>query len=230
MSGRVPRRYSPRSNAAHAVRKPRAFAANALDGGVIAAFSILAGIGLVMIYSLTAPLAAANAMPPQFIRQLVTLATSILVLIAALRVPLAVWRRLALPLWGVSSVLLLATLVVGIEVNGARRWLELPGLRLQAAEVAKFATVLAVAVLLTASPSRRARLKPVVRAVALCVPPVALLLLQPDFGSSLVLCAAVGALLFAAGTPMRLLVPPNRSRGRGSRRLRRASTPTRKRA
>jgi cell division protein FtsW len=208
MSGRVPRRYSPGSTAANAARKPRAFAANALDGGVIAAFSILAGIGLVMIYSLTAPLAAANAMPPQFIRQLVTLATSILVLIAALRVPLAVWGRLALPLWGVSSVLLLATLVVGIEVNGARRWLELPGLRLQAAEIAKFATVLAVAVLLTASPSRRARLKPVIRAVALCVPPIALLLLQPDFGSSLVLCAAVGALLFAAGTPMRLLVSP----------------------
>jgi cell division protein FtsW len=161
-----------------------------------------------MIYSLTAPLAAANAMPPQFIRQLVTLATSILVLIAALRVPLAAWRRYALPLWGVSSALLLLTLVVGVEVNGARRWLELPGLRLQAAEVAKFATVLAVAVLLTASPSRRARLKPVFRAVALCVLPVALLLLQPDFGSSLVLCAAVGALLFAAGTPMRLLVPP----------------------
>jgi cell division protein FtsW len=208
MSGRVPRRYSPGSSAAHAARKSHAFAAHALDGGVIAAFSILTGIGLVMIYSLTAPLAAANAMPPQFIRQLVTLATSILVLIAALRVPLAVWHRLALPLWGVSSALLLATLFIGIEVNGARRWLELPGLRLQAAEVAKFATVLAAAVLLTARPSRRARLKPVIRAVALCVPPVALLLIQPDFGSSLVLCASVGALLFAAGTPMRLLVPP----------------------
>jgi cell division protein FtsW len=208
VSRRTPRRYTQRPNAASAVRKPRAFAANALDGGVIAAASILAGIGLVMIYSLTAPLAAASAIPPQFIRQLLALAMSILVLIAALRVPLAVWRRFALPLWGVSSVLLLATLVVGIEVNGARRWLELPGLRLQAAEIAKFATVLAVAVLLTATPSRRTRLKPVFGAAALCALPVALLLLQPDFGSSLVLCAAVGAVLFAAGTPMRLLIPP----------------------
>jgi len=208
MSGRVPRRYSPRSNATHAARKPNAFTANALDGGVIAAFSILTGIGLVMIYSLTAPLAAADAMPPQFSRQLLTLAMSILVLIVALRVPLASWRRLALPLWGVSSLLLLATLFIGIEVNGARRWIELPGLRFQAAELAKFATVLAVAVLLTEAPSRKARLKPVIRTVALCVLPVALLLRQPDFGSSLVLCAAVGVLLFAAGTPMRLLVPP----------------------
>ncbi len=208
MSGQVPRRYSPRSNAAHAVRKPRAFAVNALDGGVIAVFSILAGIGLVMIYSLTAPLAATSAMPPQFTRQLLTLATSILVLIAALRIPLDVWRRLALPFWGVAIALLLATLVIGIEVNGARRWLELAGFRLQAAEVAKFATVLAVAVLLTATPSRRMHLKPVVDAAALCAPPVALLLLQPDFGSSLILCAAVGVLLFAAGISMRLLIPP----------------------
>jgi len=208
MSGRVLRRYSPGSHAAHAAHQPRAFSAHALDGGVIAAFSILAGTGLVMIYSLTAPLAAASAMPTQFIRQLVTLATSIVVLIAALRVPLAVWRRLALPLWGISNVLLLATLFVGIEVNGAQRWLELFGLRLQAAEVAKLATVLAVAVLLTAKPSRRARLKPVILAIALCVPPVWLLLEQPDYGSSLVLCAAVGALLFTVGIPMRMLVPP----------------------
>jgi cell division protein FtsW len=208
MSRRTPRRYSQRSNAARTAHQPEAVASNALDGGVIAAVSMLAGIGLVMIYSLTAPLAHTSAMPPQFARQLVALATSIVALIAALRVPLAVWRRLALPLWGLSNVLLLATLFVGIEVNGARRWLELPGFRLQAAEIAKFATVLAVAVLLTEAPSRKARLKPVIRAVALCIPPVALLLEQPDFGSSLVLCAAVGALLFAAGTPLRLLAPP----------------------
>jgi len=208
MSGRVPRRYSPRSNATGAVQEPRAFVANALDGGVIAAISILAGVGLVMIYSLTAPLSDASGMPRQFTRQLATLATSIVVLIAALRIPLAVWRRLALPLWGVSVAMLLATLVVGIEVNGARRWLALPGLRVQAAEIAKFATVLAVAVLLTATPSRRMRLKPIFGAAALCVPPIALLLLQPDFGSALVMCAAVGVLLFAAGIPMRLLLPP----------------------
>jgi cell division protein FtsW len=208
MSRPLPRRYSPRSRANRTVHEPRALAANALDGGVIAAFSVLAGVGLVMIYSLTAPLSDAGVLPPQFIRQSVTLVTSILVLIAALRVPLAAWRRLALPLWGVSIALLFATLIVGIEVNGARRWLALPGLRLQAAEIAKLATVLAVAVLLTAKRSRKTRLKPIFGAAALCVPPVAFLLLQPDFGSSLVLCAAIGVMLFAAGTPLRYLIPP----------------------
>jgi cell division protein FtsW len=208
VSGRIPRRYSPRSSASSASRESRAFAASALDAALIGAFCVLAGIGLVMIYSLTAPLSGASGMPPQFVRQLATLGLSSLVVIAALRVPLGFWRRLALPLWGASIVLLLATLIVGVEVNGARRWLALPGSRLQAAEIAKFATVLAVAMLLTATPSRRTRLKPIFAAAALCVPTIALLLLQPDFGSAIVLCAAVGVLLFAAGIAMRLLVPP----------------------
>ncbi len=208
MSARTPRRYSPRSSAARAGGPQCAFSASALDGGVIAAYSILAGVGLVMIYSLTAPLAVASAIPPHFTRQLGALAASALLITVALRIPLGVWRRLALPLWGASIALLTATALVGVEVNGARRWLELPGARLQAAEIAKLATVLAAAALLTATPSRRMRLKPVLRAAALCAPPVALLLLQPDFGSSLVLCAAVGAVLFAAGISMRWLIPP----------------------
>jgi len=208
MSDRIPRRYAPRSSASRAGTRQRAFAVHALDGGVIAAYSFLAGVGLVMIYSLTAPRADASAIPPHFIRQLAALAASVLLLVAALRIPLRLWCRLALPLWGVSIALLIATLLVGVEVNGARRWLALPGFRLQAAEIAKLATVLAVAAALTATPSRRMQLRPVLRTAALCVPPIALLLLQPDFGNALVLCAVVGVLLFTAGISMRWLIPP----------------------
>jgi cell division protein FtsW len=102
---------------------------------------------------------------------------------------------------------LLATWIGGVEVNGARRWLALPGLRLQPAEFAKFATLLAIAVQLT-STSKFGHLRPVVAAIVLCGPPVALLLLQPDFGNSLVLCASAGVLLFVAGVSLRALLPP----------------------
>jgi len=208
MTVRPTRRYSPRSHSRSTSDEPRAFATNALDGGVVAAISILAGIGLVMVYSLTAPRSSASVIPPQFTRHLVALATGGIALIVALRVPLAVWRRLALPIWGTCVALLIATWFGGVEVNGARRWLEFPGGRLQPAEFAKFATLLAVAVQLTSSPSRGARLKPVAAACLLCLPPVALLLSQPDFGSSLVLCASVGVMLFAAGISLRMLVLP----------------------
>jgi cell division protein FtsW len=104
--------------------------------------------------------------------------------------------------------LLIVTWLIGVEVNGARRWIAFPGGRLQPAELAKFATLLAVAVQLTSRPSRGAQLRPVVAAGLLCLPPVALLLLQPDFGSSLVLCASVGVLLFVGGVSLRLLTIP----------------------
>jgi cell division protein FtsW len=208
MTRRPVRRYSPRSHSRDSASDPRAFAANALDGGVVAAISILAGMGLVMVYSLTAPLASASVLPPQFTRQLVALAVGGLALVVALHVPLVLWRRLAMPLWGLCVVLLIATWLGGVEVNGARRWLEFPGGRLQPAEFTKFATLLAVAVQLTSKSSRGARLRPVVAASLLCLPPVTLLLFQPDFGSSMVLCASVGVLLFAGGVSLRLLALP----------------------
>ena len=208
MSHRIVRRYSPRSHSRGASNEPRAFAANALDGSVVAAISILAGIGLVMVYSLTAPLSVASVIPPQFTRQLAALAMGGVALIIALHAPLVVWRRLAFPLWGLCVALLIATWVGGVEVNGARRWIELPGGRLQPAELAKFATLLAVAAQLTSRPSRGAQLRPVIAASLLCLPPVALLLKQPDFGSALVLCASVGVLLFAGGVSLRLLILP----------------------
>jgi cell division protein FtsW len=208
MTGRAVRRYSPRLQNRDDADRLRAFSVNALDGGVVAAISILAGIGLVMVYSLTAPRSIASVIPPQFIRQLIALAAGGIALIVALHVPLVVWRRIALPFWGVSVALLIVTWLIGVEVNGARRWIAFPGGRLQPAELAKFATLLAVAVQLTSRPSRGAQLRPVVAAGLLCLPPVALLLLQPDFGSSLVLCASVGVLLFVGGVSLRLLTIP----------------------
>ncbi len=77
MTRRTVRRYSPRSHSHGTAAEPRVFAASALDGGVVAAISILAGIGLVMVYSLTAPLSNASVLPPQFTRQLVALATGV---------------------------------------------------------------------------------------------------------------------------------------------------------
>ena len=57
------------------------------------------------------------------------------------RIPAAVWYRTAWPLYGVSIVLLLSVLVVGEEVNGAKRWINLAGIQFQPSEVAKFTMI-----------------------------------------------------------------------------------------
>lgn len=57
------------------------------------------------------------------------------------RIPPELWCRVAWPLYGVSVVLLLSVLVIGEEVNGAKRWINLAGIRFQPSEVAKFTMV-----------------------------------------------------------------------------------------
>ncbi|MFP8881874.1 MAG: putative peptidoglycan glycosyltransferase FtsW [Myxococcota bacterium] len=199
MTGRPLRRYSPQSN-----RRFPPFRLSAADGSVLTAVSLLAAIGLVAVYSITAPRAAAGQ-PSQFTRHIVSIVAGLILLVAVTRVPLALWKKLALPLWCASVLVLAATLIVGIEVNGARRWVGWHANRFQPAEVAKFATVLAAAAFFSEGHSRRARLRPLVGTAAICLPPVALLLGQPDFGSSLVICAVVGFQLFIAGAPIRQL-------------------------
>ena len=57
------------------------------------------------------------------------------------RIPARVWYRTAWPLYGISIVLLLSVLVIGEEVNGAKRWINLAGIQFQPSEVAKFTMI-----------------------------------------------------------------------------------------
>jgi cell division protein FtsW len=172
----------------------------------VAPAALLTGVGIIMIYSATAPLAIGEMVPPQFVRHLVAVGFGLVCALIATRIPLVAWRRIAIPLWAACVVLLAATLVVGVEVNGARRWLAFPGVpvRLQPAEIAKWATVLAIAALLAKTSKRSERSWRA--ALALVVPPVGLLLLQPDFGSAALVLVLVALMLFAAGMPLRRLV------------------------
>jgi cell division protein FtsW len=154
-----------------------------------------------------------HALPPHFVRHLVMVALSLACVAVAIRVPLRVWRRLAIPLWLATLIALAATLVLGAAEGGARRWICVPGLPTcaQPAEIAKWATLMAVAAALAGPGQRRpngsvwARLRPLPAVLALSLPPMAILLKQPDFGSAALLALLVGLLLFVAGTPLRSL-------------------------
>ena len=62
------------------------------------------------------------------------------------RIPAAFWYRMAWPFYAVSIVLLLSVLVIGQEVNGARRWINIAGIQFQPSDVAKFTQILVSAV------------------------------------------------------------------------------------
>jgi len=210
-AARLPRRRTgapPAERRRAALRSEATGTPLALDGGVLASVVTRLAVGIVMIYSTTAPLAMGERVPPHFVRHLVAIVLALGCGAAALRVPLRVWRRAALPMWWACVGLLVLTLAFGVEVNGARCWLRLFGVNLQPAEFAKWTGVLAAASLLSRSERATPRPRALVGCIGLVALPVALLLLQPDLGSAAILVAVMGLLLFVAGTPPRLLAVP----------------------
>jgi cell division protein FtsW len=120
-------------------------------------------------------------------------------------------RRLAMPVWLLTLALLLATVFFGIEVNGARRWLEIPGVgfRFQPGELAKCATLIAVAAWLARKDDvRELSTRRSVEAAGIALVPAGLLLLQPDLGNAVVLVTLAAGMLFIAGTPWPRFVLP----------------------
>jgi cell division protein FtsW len=118
-------------------------------------------------------------------------------------------RRLTpLVLFG-SFGLTLAVMVpgVGISVNGARRWLGAGPVQFQPSELLKLALVLYAAQLLATRPARMRSMKTLARPLLIVIGIACLLLLkEPDMGTAIVVCLAMGALFIAAGVPTRHLL------------------------
>ncbi len=74
-------------------------------------------------------------------KQAVCAAIGLAAMYAFSRIPAEFWYRTAWPLYGISIVLLLSVLVIGEEVNGARRWINIAGIQFQPSEVAKFTLI-----------------------------------------------------------------------------------------
>jgi rod shape determining protein RodA len=113
---------------------------------------------------------------------------------------------MAVPLYLVGVTLLLAVLMFGIVKKGSRRWINL-GLVIQPSEILKIAMPLMLAWWFQ---KREGQLRPLdfVVALALLALPVALIMKQPDLGTSLLVMASGLAVIFFAGLSWKLIVPP----------------------
>jgi cell division protein FtsW len=107
-------------------------------------------------------------------------------------------RRAAFLLFAVSVLLMIATLFVGAEVKGSRRWIAIAGFSLQPSEFVKPAFVV-IAAWLFAENSRRPDIPGNLFSIILFGIVVALLMAQPDFGQTMLVGVVWGALFFLAG-------------------------------
>ncbi len=109
-------------------------------------------------------------------------------------------RRVCLIVFVGALILMVYSLIDGVEIKGARRWVDLFGFRLQPSEFAKPAFVV-LAAWLFAEGARRKEIPGALLAAGLMVVFATLLILQPDFGQTLLISVVWGAMFFVAGMP-----------------------------
>src|SRR3974377_1779563 len=175
-----------------------------VDRLTLAALGALMLGGIVLCLAASPPVAARIGLDPfHFVhRQVPFLIPAARVLIAASFLAPREIRKVALVVFAVSLVLTALTPYFGAEIKGARRWLVILGVNIQASEFLKPAFVILIAWLFAES-ARRPEMPANSIALALLVVVVALLVLQPDFGQTMLIALVWGALFYIAG--MRLV-------------------------
>lgn len=115
------------------------------------------------------------------------------------------WRTFAFVIYAISLVLLVGTIFLGREINGANGWYQLGGFSFQPSEVAKFSTCLAMAGYLSASGGDLKTWRQRFSAIAIFLLPVLIILLQKDTGSALVFFSFL-LVMYRAGMPAGLYI------------------------
>jgi rod shape determining protein RodA len=170
-----------------------------LDWVLIGSVAALVAYGLWAIADITRHDVTGNA-HYYVTRQAVYAAIGVLCLVAAVLVDPEVYRTRWRVIFGGTCFLIAVVLLTG-PIRGSKRWLDLGFFRFQPSEFGKVLFVLALAGFLAERSRRLNDPRTTLTAVGLALVPIFLVFLQPDFGSALVYCAAVGAVLLVAGTP-----------------------------
>ena len=171
---------------------------------LIISYLALSGLGLVMIYSASAPrLLAEGRSPTELVRRQLLF---VIVGIGAFILTSLIEHRTLKMLTPIAYVGSLVTLIVVLfmpAVAGANRWIAIGSFQFQPSEFAKVALILALAASLAAAIDKTMHWLEVMKSVALIAIPAFLIFRQPDLGTMLVLGFVGVVMIFSAGTTWR---------------------------
>ncbi|MGD9582819.1 MAG: putative lipid II flippase FtsW [Lysobacterales bacterium] len=182
-----------------------------LDPWLLPAAVALAAFGVVMVASSSIAVAEGEGLGPHYFlfRHLIFLALGCGLAAAATLVPMAFWNRHSrvLLLFGFLLLLLVFLPMLGVRINGARRWLDLGLANFQVVEAVKLLLILYLASYLVRFQGEvQHRLGAIVKPLLVTALMVLCLLAQPDFGSSALLIAIALGMIWLAGARLRDLV------------------------
>src|SRR5919106_5980386 len=172
------------------------------DGWLLAA-----AFGLVAFSIFTLAVATPDAVEGQplffAIRQSLYAAVGIVVMLAVARIDYPRFREIRVGLYSLMIASIALVHVFGGAARDSRRWIELPFFRFQPSEIAKILLIVALAAFVIDRTRRGSPMRQTVRMLALGLAPAALVFLQPDLGTGIVLGVITITILFLAGVPWR---------------------------
>ena len=110
-------------------------------------------------------------------------------------------------LYGINLILLIAVLLIGTSSHGATRWLDLGFVQFQPSDLAKILTILFFARFLMDREESMKSPKTILQAVALILPTLALIVVQPNLSTTICVAALFCALLYIAGLSYKIVGP-----------------------
>ncbi|MFH1022910.1 MAG: putative lipid II flippase FtsW [Planctomycetota bacterium] len=180
-----------------------------VDGrkGLLGTTGVLLAIGLVMIYSASSGLARDRYGDALFFikRQMVWAAVAAVGAILVTRIPYPRLLRWSPVILGASLALLAAVLVCGSQIHGGRRWIRVGGIGFQPSEFAKIAMVLYLADIFSRKASEVHTFRFFVRQAGVAGVAFLLILLEPDFGTAVLLGGICFLMFFTGGVRLRYL-------------------------
>ncbi|MCZ0812467.1 rod shape-determining protein RodA [Roseovarius sp. EGI FJ00037] len=155
----------------------------------------VAGVGFLMLYSV-----AGGSFSPWAEPQMKRYALGFVMMLIVAMIPIWFWRNMSMLIYAVSLAMLVLVEFFGTVGMGAQRWIDLGFMRLQPSELMKITLVIVLAAYYDWLPMNRvSRPLWVLAPVTLVLMPVWLVLRQPDLGTSILLIAAGGLMMFLAG-------------------------------
>ncbi|MEL6798546.1 MAG: rod shape-determining protein RodA [Pseudomonadota bacterium] len=166
-----------------------------LNWPLILLLMAVSSIGFLMLYSVAGGNLGRWAEP-----QMQRFGMGLVAMFIVAMVPIWFWRNVAALAYGVSILLLLAVEFFGVTGMGAQRWIDLGFMRLQPSEVTKITLVMILAAYYDwLDPKKVSRPLWVAIPVLLILLPTGLVVIQPDLGTSILLVAGGGVVMFIAG-------------------------------
>jgi cell division protein FtsW len=175
-----------------------------IDKNILFSFFILFFLGLFFSFSSTSSLAGERLNKTYyffFSKHLIFTVLALLIMFVISAIQTSLLKKITIPLFGIFFVLLILVPILGVEVKGAKRWLDLYFFRLQPIELLKPFFILMTVKVLTSNDLKNSQIKYLFSFLLLCSV-IILLIDQPDLGQSILLIGSWIATVFVSGVSL----------------------------